>query len=110
MDNIREICYKIKGLSEVSDSVIAKIESNFSGVKGVIGVKFDKEKQTVTYALDQWASDYDVLCKLDEICEDNGLEIDYDGLDGEKVDKTEVEETEEEVEVTEIDNDEPEEE
>ena len=90
MDNIREISYKISRLIDAEKSTIEKLESDFSGVKGVIGVKLDVENGIISYALDQWASDYDILCKLDEICEKCNLEIDYDGLEEKE---TVVEET-----------------
>lgn len=89
MDNIREVTYKINGLKEATDSQILTIKTDFGGVKGVIAVTVNKDEETVNYALDQWASDYDVLCKLGEICESLGFELVYTDEEGD-VANTEV--------------------
>ncbi|MBQ7373344.1 MAG: hypothetical protein IJW64_02125, partial [Clostridia bacterium] len=96
MDNIREISYKINNLKSVDKSVIKDFEDDFSNVKGVLGVKIDFDNSTVTYAIDEWTSDYDVLCKLNEICDEKGLDLSFD----------DVEKSEEDEQVSEIENEE----
>lgn len=78
MDKIRELSYKINNLNAVKEPVLKAFEEDFTSVKGVLGVKFDFENSKITYAIDEWTSDYDVLCKLNEICEDKGLDISFD--------------------------------
>ena len=92
MDNIREISYKIIGLSNATDKAISQLKADFSGVKGVIAVSVDAKEGAISYAIDQWASDYDVLCKLEEICDGLGLEVSFDSqLEDESTDAEECE-------------------
>lgn len=93
MDNIRELSYKINGLATVAKDVLTAFESDFSGVKGVIGINIDSQNETVKYALDQWASDYDVFCKLNEICEKYNLDLDF----GDNIEEVTVETEKEDI-------------
>lgn len=78
MDNVREFSYKINNLSIIDKSILKTFEEDFSNVKGVLGVKIDLENSKIVYAIDEWTSDYDVLCILNEICEQKGLDISFD--------------------------------
>ncbi len=75
MIDIREFYYKIGGLDTVSPETLRKFKEDFSNVKGVVDVFVDVETSSIKYALDQWTSDYDVLLRLTEICEEKGLEV-----------------------------------
>ena len=85
MDKVREFSYKIDGLSEFSSQKVIDFETDLEGVKGVIFANIDIKEETVSYAIDQWASDYDVLCKLMEICEKFNLELVFDDENVEEV-------------------------
>lgn len=103
MNDIREFYYKIGGLDTVSTDTLEKFREDFSSVKGVVGVFVDLETSTVKYALDQWASDYDVLLKLTEICEEYGLEVVF-GED-EEINEVETPESIEYLEEEEVEED-----
>ena len=71
------------------ENIARKIQEDFCGVKGIIWVNVDVETSSVKYALDEWASEYDVFCKLNEICEAQGVDLDF----GEEIEDVAVEET-----------------
>ena len=91
MDKVREISYKINNLNTVEKSILKDFEEDFSSIKGVLGVKFDFENSKILYAIDEWTSDYDVLCKLNEICDEKGLELSFDDEEENLTDECEFE-------------------
>ncbi len=102
MDKIREISYKINNLNSVKEPVLKAFEEDFSNVKGVLGVKFDFDNSKITYAIDEWTSDYDVLCKLNEICEDKGLDLSFDDDESENEEEIDNQEKSEDDKTQEI--------
>ena len=102
MDKIREISYKINNLNSVKEPVLKAFEEDFSNVKGVLGVKFDFDNSKITYAIDEWTSDYDVLCKLNEICDDKGLDLSFDDDESENEEEIDSQEKSEDDKTQEI--------
>ena len=62
---------KIKITSEVDGALIAEIENSIKNIKGVLDAKFDIETSVITYVLDMWASDYDVMVLIMNVLGDN---------------------------------------
>ena len=71
MGELREFEYRFSG--DVSDADALK--DKISSVKGVSEFKIDMSAKSITYALDEWASEYDVVTAVMEIFNDFGAEL-----------------------------------
>ena len=61
---------KIKVLNTVKESAILNVENSIKEIKGVLDVKFDLENNVLTYVLDYWSSDYDVMVSILNVLSD----------------------------------------
>ncbi len=61
---------KIKVLDSVNGKTVNEIENSIKEIKGVLDVKFDVENGVLSYVLDSWSSDYDVLVAIINLLSD----------------------------------------
>lgn len=62
----------IKILSSVSETKLKEIKQKISQLEGVEGVKINED--VISYDLNEWASDYDVMVKILEVLSELGVE------------------------------------
>ena len=62
---------KIKIIDSIAEVQIDKIENSVKEISGVVDVSFDVENNILNYAIDMWASDYDVMVIIINLLSDN---------------------------------------
>ena len=62
---------KIKVLDSVNVKTANEIENSIKEIKGVLDVKFNLDDSVITYVLDSWSSDYDVLVAILNLLNDS---------------------------------------
>ncbi|MBR5438816.1 MAG: hypothetical protein IKV61_01165 [Clostridia bacterium] len=62
---------KIKILDAFEEGLVAEIQDSILQINGVVDVKVDVQNSMLTYVLDMWASDYDVMVSIMNLLSDN---------------------------------------
>lgn len=70
--------YIVQGIGTASQEIVEQFKTCISSVKGVIKVEIDLEKQAVSYAIDEWTSEYEVFSTLNEICETFKFDLSFE--------------------------------
>lgn len=82
MTESRTITYCLKRIGNAQ-----AFERSLVKISGILSVKVDLEKNTLSYEIDEWASDYDVFTEIMRIADECGVEIDFDAKPAEELEK-----------------------
>lgn len=79
MEGKRTFTYRVNGLDFKANETLAELLKKLKATDGVTGAEFDYEAEDVTYAIDEWASEYDVLTAVMALFSEIGAELVLDG-------------------------------
>lgn len=80
-ENIKNIEYKIKELSEISDEKLAEVLDLVKGINGVLDAAFDKTLGTFKYIVLSKSGDYEIFAEICSIFDKFSIDFDNDDLD-----------------------------
>lgn len=75
----RTFTYRVNGLDFKANETLAELLKKLKATDGVTAAEFDYEAEDVTYAIDEWASEYDVLTAVMALFSEIGAELVLDG-------------------------------
>lgn len=79
LEGKRTFTYPVKGLDFTANETLAELKKAIRDIDGVTAAEFDYVEKDVTYAIDEWASEYDVLTAVLELFGRYGAELVLDG-------------------------------
>ncbi len=84
-ENIKNIEYRIKDLSEISDEKLDEVLDLVKGINKVLDAAFDKTSGTFKYIILSNSSDYEIFAEICSIFDQFSIDFDNDDIDSVEV-------------------------